>query len=53
MMIPTRRKPRTPVWSISNDARLARTKAIREVAAEVYDLTSKGFHCDYGAAKSF
>ena len=52
MMIPTRRKPRTPVLSISKYARLARTKSIREVASEVYELTIKGSRCDYGAAKS-
>ena len=52
MTIYARRKPGTPVSSISNDAWLEITKAIREVVAEVYKLTSKGSRCDYGAAKS-
>ena len=52
MMISARRKTRTPVSSISNDAQMAKTKSIHKVAAEVYKLTSKGSCCNYGAAKS-
>ena len=52
MIIATIRKPRTPVSSISKYDRLTRTKAIREVSAEVYEITSKGSRCEYGAAKS-
>ena len=38
--------------SILKYSQLARTKAICEVASEVYKLTSKGSRWDYGAAKS-
>ena len=48
MIIDTRRKPRTPVSSISKYDRLTRKKSINEVSAEVYELT----RCEYGAAKS-